>query len=213
MTSEGHIAEWSQERGFGFLECDGKRVFLHWRDFKERYRQPKIGDVVTFTMGSDKQGRPCAKAAVQSRETDFARGRHSSAPSRLKGWHLVVIAGLLILPAVALYRAYGQKIALYSAAWCAAVSWLTYGLYSSDKQLAKTKARRISEGTLHFFEMLGGWPGAFLAQRRLRHKSSKESYLFGFVLIVGLHQWIAIDALRGWPFFKLLAKAAEKLGA
>jgi len=41
---------------------------------------------------------------------------------------------------------------------------------------------------LHLLELLGGWPGAFLAQRRLRHKCSKRRYQFVFWLIVLAYQ-------------------------
>ena len=32
------------------------------------------------------------------------------------------------------------------------------------------------ESTLHTLELLGGWPGAYLAASRLRHKSRKRSF-------------------------------------
>jgi len=52
---------------------------------------------------------------------------------------------------------------------------------------------------LQVLDLLGGWPGGFLAQQRLRHKCSKLSYQFMFWLVVALYQFVAIDALRGWP--------------
>lgn len=40
---KGRITEWNRERGFGYLECEGRRIFLHWRDFKERHKRPRSG--------------------------------------------------------------------------------------------------------------------------------------------------------------------------
>ncbi len=57
---------------------------------------------------------------------------------------------------------------------------------------------RIPESTLHLFELAGGWPGAFVAQRALRHKTAKTSYQFVFWVIILLHQGLAIDGLTGW---------------
>jgi uncharacterized membrane protein YsdA (DUF1294 family) len=51
---------------------------------------------------------------------------------------------------------------------------------------------------LHFLELLGGWPGAYLGQRIFRHKTSKISYQFVFWLIVLLYQYASIDYLLGW---------------
>jgi hypothetical protein len=84
-------------------------------------------------------------------------------------------------------------------------------LFHLTQQLLLITALHHLHELLHLLELLGGWPGAFLAQRRLRHKSSKGSYLFVFVLIVGLHQFLAIDALRGWPFLKLVSQGLQKL--
>ena len=53
---------------------------------------------------------------------------------------------------------------------------ITYGMYADDKQRAASGAWRVPESSLHLAELLGGWPGAFLAQRWLRHKCSKASY-------------------------------------
>lgn len=35
------------------------------------------------------------------------------------------------------------------------------------------------------------------------------SYQFVFALIIGLHQFLAIDALRGWPFVQLIFKTVR----
>ena len=56
----------------------------------------------------------------------------------------------------------------------------------------------MSEAQLHLLELLGGWPGALLAQRRLRHKCSKRSYQIVFWLIVLAYQFAAMDSLQNW---------------
>jgi uncharacterized membrane protein YsdA (DUF1294 family) len=75
---------------------------------------------------------------------------------------------------------------------------VSYGSYALDKRRARAKEWRISEAGLHVTELLGGWPGAFLAQRRLRHKVSKRGYLFVFWLIVLAYQFAAFDSLQNW---------------
>ena len=69
----------------------------------------------------------------------------------------------------------------------ATMSVVTFVVYGWDKRQAKRQGWRVSERTLHTLEFLGGWPGAWAAQRWLRHKSSKRSYRVVFGGIVLLH--------------------------
>jgi uncharacterized membrane protein YsdA (DUF1294 family) len=84
--------------------------------------------------------------------------------------------------------------------WYVATSGLTSFLYADDKQRAQRGAWRVPELTLHLCELAGGWPGAFLAQRRLRHKHAKPGFQFVFWLLVGAHQFAAVDYLLGGRF-------------
>lgn len=45
--------------------------------------------------------------------------------------------------------------------------------YAVDKRAAERGAWRIPEKVLHLVSLLGGWPGAFLAQKLFRHKTRK----------------------------------------
>lgn len=56
------------------------------------------------------------------------------------------------------------------------LSALTYGLYAKDKRAARLELRRTPEQTLHWLSLLGGWPGALMAQAQLRHKTQKQPF-------------------------------------
>lgn len=84
-----------------------------------------------------------------------------------------------------------------------------YAAYRIDKRRAEAGGRRISERTLHTIELCGGWPGAFLAQRRFRHKIAKRSYQCIFWLIIALHYLLAVDSLTGWKYARRLIDAAH----
>jgi uncharacterized membrane protein YsdA (DUF1294 family) len=81
-----------------------------------------------------------------------------------------------------------------------AMSVLAFLAYRADKRRARDGRWRISESALHTIELMGGWPGAFLAQRRYRHKTAKLSFQLAFWAIVLVHQLIAIDSILGWKF-------------
>lgn len=59
--------------------------------------------------------------------------------------------------------------------------------YVLDKSAAQNGQWRTKERTLHMLALFGGWPGALVAQRLLRHKSKKRSFQRLFWLIVVLN--------------------------
>lgn len=63
-----------------------------------------------------------------------------------------------------------------------AMSVVTFGAYALDKSAARNRQWRTPENTLHMLSLMGGWPGAMLAQQMLRHKSAKRSFLAVFWL-------------------------------
>jgi uncharacterized membrane protein YsdA (DUF1294 family) len=78
---------------------------------------------------------------------------------------------------------------VYTAA--SVIAFVAYGL---DKRAAVRGRWRIAESALHTIELLGGFPGAFLAQHVFRHKRAKLRYMIVFWLIVVLHG----AAWAGW---------------
>jgi uncharacterized membrane protein YsdA (DUF1294 family) len=60
-------------------------------------------------------------------------------------------------------------------------------VYRLDKQLAQSGGRRIPENKLLLIALLGGWPGAFAAQRMFRHKTRKVSFQTAFWKTVVCH--------------------------
>jgi uncharacterized membrane protein YsdA (DUF1294 family) len=64
--------------------------------------------------------------------------------------------------------------------WIAAIylgtSVVTFVIYAVDKSAARSGRWRVSESTLLSIGLVGGWPGAVLAQQLLRHKTKKLSF-------------------------------------
>ena len=75
--------------------------------------------------------------------------------------------------------------------WLAALygvaSLICFIAYAVDKSAAVHRRQRISERALLLLGLACGWPGGWLAQRWLRHKSSKTSFLIRFWLCATLN--------------------------
>ena len=80
--------------------------------------------------------------------------------------HLMMSAGSFTTPLVVVLLG-----------WYLASSLLAFLVFAHDKRAARRHRHRIPERRLHVLELIGGFPGAWLAIMLLRHKSSKPSFL------------------------------------
>ncbi len=111
------------------------------------------------------------------------------------------LAFLLLAPTLALIRLSRVVDGWLLLGLSFGLSLQAFLLHRSDKRRAETGAGRIPEATLHAAELIGGWPGALVAQRLFRHKTAKTSYQVVFWLIILLHQVVAFEyATGGWIF-------------
>ncbi|WP_240919963.1 DUF1294 domain-containing protein [Paraglaciecola sp. 20A4] len=70
----------------------------------------------------------------------------------------------------------------------ALLSLSAYVFYKKDKVAAIKGNWRVPEQTLHLLALFGGWPGAIIAQQRLRHKTQKVPFrvIFWLTLVVNV---------------------------
>jgi uncharacterized membrane protein YsdA (DUF1294 family) len=108
---------------------------------------------------------------------------------------LLIFFALCALPGFGALSMLARGVSAIPAGVYVLMSLLTFLLYWRDKSQARNDAWRTPEKVLHGAELLGGWPGALLAQQRFRHKTRKLSYQAVFWLIVLLHQVFWIDRL------------------
>jgi len=85
-------------------------------------------------------------------------------------------------------------------------SLMTFIVYTIDKSAAKKGHWRVKERTLHLLSLIGGWPGALIAQKILRHKSIKQPFRSFFwltiflnvSLLIGLLMMTDLNVLPAW---------------
>ena len=178
MRAKGEIASWNQGKGFGFITPDdgGKRIFAHITAFSHRQKKPQVNQPVTYNISTDKQGRPCAikvsRAGEKSTQSNVIEKRSKSI---IAATLFLIILGILTLIAKITFLV----LPLYLLA-----SMLTFVVYAKDKSAAKKGSWRTPESTLHFLALACGWPGALIAQEKLRHKSKKQAFRLVFWLTV-----------------------------
>jgi uncharacterized membrane protein YsdA (DUF1294 family)/cold shock CspA family protein len=207
MRHQGRIAKWDDERGFGFISSykGGDSVFVHISSLQRCDRRPSVNEAVSYTLALDSQGRP------QANDVRFIVGPSNASPMRQiprSGIAVPIAFAMSFLIALAALAAIGwleiSWLALYYGA-----SIITYCCYSRDKTAAQNAGRRTPESTLHLMSLVGGWPGALIAQVLLRHKTRKPPFLVGywFTVIVNCIA-LAVIVAKGVSPVKVVLGAA-----
>lgn len=124
---------------------------------------------------------------------------------------LVLFPPVLAIPLIAVYCLARDTDWRIVTGYLAIISGTTYFLYGRDKKAAQEGTWRTPESALHLAEFAGGWPAAFVAQRKFRHKTAKTSYQILFWLIAVVHQYLAVDYMIGWQIAKAIPAWTETL--
>ena len=174
MRLKGKLIKWNADKAFGFIQPNGggEQVFIHKNALANRRRRPQVNDVITFSIAKDKQGRYCADDATFSGEK--LKKKQAKNVSKFSIYLAVLFLGLL---SVAFLLNHIPKNILSAYLGLSVITFMTYWI---DKSKAQRSAWRIQESTLHLFSLIGGWPGAAIAQQVLRHKSQKREFRTAF---------------------------------
>ena len=181
MRYQGKIANWKDDQGFGFVVPNGRkeRAFVHIKAFASRSRRPADGDLITYELIMDEKGR------FRADQIRFAGDRTASAVPSGAGWFGLAFTALfycfLLVAALMTWIPLAVPV-LYLAA-----SVIAFFAYAFDKDAAQNKRWRTKESTLHLLGLAGGWPGALLAQKTMRHKSKKVEFQAVFWITVILN--------------------------
>lgn len=189
----GRITMWKAEKGFGFITPDagGKDVFFHVSEIHHS-RHLVAQDVrVGYSLTYDEQQRPQA-IRIHFEQEPFTP---LIVPTLTAGGFFAVL----------MFAVFAIPLPTWILAPYAVMSIVTFTVYGSDKSAAVYGRRRVPEATLHWCEMLGGWPGALIAQEYYHHKSAKRSYQALFWGIVGLHLLLLV----GYSFIAINGYALD----
>lgn len=170
MRFQGKITNWKDDKGFGFITPNGgtEQVFVHIKSFLNRKRRPAGNEIVTYELVADQKGR------AQAKNVAFVGDRQPGDSSQGSGTVTLALAILFIIFVVV--SALMGKLPVVIGWFFIAANMAAFAFYALDKSKARKGHWRIPESTLHMLGLIGGWPGALIAQRLLRHKSKKQSF-------------------------------------
>jgi uncharacterized membrane protein YsdA (DUF1294 family)/cold shock CspA family protein len=186
MRFTGTLKTWNDDRGFGFIEAEqgGQELFVHIKAFPSGTGRPSVGQQLTFEVEIGPNGKKRALAVQYPVRNRTSARKRSESPAPWTPARLLVLPAFIALYAYVVWR-WGFKppiLLVYLA--LSLVAFFAYGL---DKGAALSGKWRTSENTLHLFSLVGGWPGALLAQQLLRHKTSKPGFILVFWVTVALN--------------------------
>lgn len=182
MRFTGTLKSWNDERGFGFIEPDqgGKALFVHIKAFPPGSGRPALGEKLSFEVESGQGGK---QRAIEVQYPPTARRELVARRPRQETPAPWTLPRLLILPAfVTLYAWVTVQWGFQPQVFLVyvIVSLVTFMMYAFDKSAAVEGRRRTPESTLHALALVGGWPGALLAQQLFRHKTAKAEFIVVF---------------------------------
>jgi len=200
MRLAGRISDWNEDKGFGFVMPNGggDRAFVHVNAFQRGSRRPVDGDLISYLPVKDSRGRVNAKEIRHAGQKIEAPRVPSRVPRTALG--AIGLIGAAVLAATGVLPVFMAMGLLGSSA-------LAYFMYWIDKAAAQRGDQRTPESTLHVLSLVGGWPGALIAQQQFRHKTIKPSFQRMFWTTVAInvsvvawlvHSGVAAELSHSW---------------
>lgn len=191
MRDQGRLVEWFDDKGYGFIQPNDNskdRVFLHIKDFARQGPRPLVGCALEYTVLLDSDGRFRAQQAtylkaLQTQKLSTQPKKSNPVQPKLLPMQIACVGYILALLVFGFLGLLSGLVLLLISM----VNALTYWMYAQDKEAALLGKRRVPEQTLHILAFLGGWPTAWLAQERLRHKTQKQPFRKIYFCTIGLN--------------------------
>jgi len=161
-------------------------------DTSYRHKRPIKNLEVQFYTSTDQKGRVCAI------EVAPIKGHKNNGKEFRQKFFSLILFSIFFVVLYFLFESNLIPIELVSL--YAIMSVAAFLMYLKDKNAAEWGKWRIAESTLHLLSLLGGWPGAKIAQSFLRHKSKKLSFRLTY--------WVTVIANCGTLYWLITPKGS-----
>ena len=190
MRQVGRLTQWKDDQGYGFITPNdgGSSVFVNTKSFSNPQQRPLRNNLVRYTVVFDGKDRQRAE------DVEFVVDAGPDPATSSRGPGILALAVFFLLFVANSVREGKLPVAVLGLYLMA--SSVAFVFYKRDKAMAINHQRRIPENALHLWSLIGGWPGAALAQKLVHHKSRKDSFQIVY--------WITI-VLNGIAFFWMLS--------
>lgn len=177
MTREtGELIDWKDDRGFGFIrrpEGAGD-LFVHIKSIQRTIARPKLGDLLSYSIGAGKDGRPVAvDVAVLG-----ARRVVQRAP---RVWAALILVALIVSGTLM------GRLPIWVSFLYVIAGIGSFFYYGADKVAANRKGWRTPERKLHLVDLCFGVIGGLIGQHVFHHKIWKSHFVYITGLIAALH--------------------------
>lgn len=195
MRIEGAIKTWNDDRGFGFIEPlhGGQEIFVHIKAIGARSGRPQVGQRVTFEVEMTADGKKRAKLVevVKIKRRNIKKRNDNPVQWGTASYFAIPAFFIVYGVAAPIWRVPGWAAGVYFGA-----SLVSFIVYAIDKSAAAAGRWRISEDALLALGVIGGWPGAIVAQQVLRHKSNKATFRANFwaTVVVNVVAFVTLNS-------------------
>ena len=175
MRFQGKIKTWDDERGFGFIEprAGGEAIPVHIANCLMGSYRPRVNQHVSFEVETGPRGDKSACKVEPACAAIPRLPRSDRQPPPWSKLTLLAIPAFLLLYMLLswVWRSPPWLLVPYLVA-----SGVSYGVCLIDKSAAQAgRRKRMPESLFHLLSLLGGWPGALVAQQFVRYKSNPSN--------------------------------------
>ena len=210
MRFEGTLKSWEDDRGFGFFQPDqgGDEIFVHIKSMVNRQGRPQVGQRFTFEVELGPQGKKRARAVLPLRAATLIKSarnsrsnRHDENPAR---WGFASIFAIPMFVSIFGGVMITWRPPIMIGLVYLGLSFITFIAYALDKSAAIRGGWRTQESTPHTLALIGGWPGALIAQQLLRHKSTKAEFrrFFWSTVVVNIAAFLYLCSPAGQALWR-----------